>query len=515
VLPLAAADLACYAQLVYPGFELPWHLELLVDHLEAVERGEIKRLMIFKPPRHGGSLTSVRLFPSWYLGRNPGRSVIVATYGQDLGDDHGRAVRNFLADPIHTAVFPACKLSSDSSAINRFSTTGGGGAFFVGRLGPITGRGASLAIIDDPIKDAEEARSETVRRTLLEWYRSVLYTRLTPDGRIVLVQTRWHADDLAGTLLKEQAKEWTVLSLPAVADRDEGFSTGRDPARVTSSLRRTRKAGEALWPERFPLQVLESIRSTIGGSAWAALYQQNPIPESGSLISPSWIRRWSRADLPSAFDEVCQSWDLALTGTGDPVAGHVWARAGGNFYLLDRVYQRLDFPSTLGVIRQLSAKWPQATGKYVEKAAAGAPAIAMLKNEIPGLIPVEPEGSKAARLASVSMLFESANVFLMPGGDGDEVAAALTGFPHCSNDHDVDACVYGLRALMRREVSGGWIIQRSEPQFTIGGLRDFLNREPQRPVHPDFGRAIVDGRGLEDVSDEQLDNFLFGTGNLG
>ena len=114
VLPLAAADLACYAQLVYPGFELPWHLELLVDHLEAVERGEIKRLMIFKPPRHGGSLTSVRLFPSWYLGRNPGRSVIVATYGQDLGDDHGRAVRNFLADPMHTEVFPACKLSPSS-----------------------------------------------------------------------------------------------------------------------------------------------------------------------------------------------------------------------------------------------------------------------------------------------------------------------------------------------------------------------------------------------------------------
>jgi hypothetical protein len=139
----------------------------------------------------------------------------------------------------------------------------------------------------------------------------------------------------------------------------------------------------------------------------------------------------------------------------------------------------------------------------------------MLKNEIPGLIPVEPEGSKAARLASVSMLFESANVFLMPGSEGDEVAAALTGFPHCSNDHDVDACVYGLRALMRREASGGWIIQRSEPQFTISGLRDFLNREPQRPVHPDFGRAIVDGRGLEDVSEEQLDNFLFGTGNLG
>jgi hypothetical protein len=149
VLPLAAQDLAAYATAIYPGFELARHHEALIQKLEAVERGEIRRLMIFMPPRHGKSLTATQLFPAWYLGRHPERSIVTVTYGQELSDDQGRRVRAFLSDPLHSAIFPGCKLSADSAAMNRFETVAGGSYYAVGRGGPVTGRGANLLLIDE------------------------------------------------------------------------------------------------------------------------------------------------------------------------------------------------------------------------------------------------------------------------------------------------------------------------------------------------------------------------------
>src|SRR5580704_6040548 len=207
ILGLASVDLACYAVALWPGFEVARHHQTIIEKLEAVERGEITRLMIFMPPRHGKSLLTTQLFPAWYLGRHPDRGVITASYSQDLADDFGRRVRNFLDEPLHRATFPKCKLSEDSRAANRFGTTAGGTYFSVGVGAAITGRGAHAIFIDDPIKGAEEARSETVRRSLKEWYSSVARTRLQPGGAIVIIQTRWHEDDLAGWLLNEHGGE--------------------------------------------------------------------------------------------------------------------------------------------------------------------------------------------------------------------------------------------------------------------------------------------------------------------
>ena len=176
------------------------------------------------PPRHGKSFTTSAIFPAWYLGRHPDHQVIFATYGQELSDDYGRRVRNFVATPLHQAIFPDCRLSEDSTAAHRFNTTRGGTYIAVGRGGPITGRGANLLIIDDPLKDFDEASSETVRRAMHDWFNTVAYTRLMPGGSIVLIQTRWHEDDLAGRLLSEHAAEhWELLSLPGIAEHDESF----------------------------------------------------------------------------------------------------------------------------------------------------------------------------------------------------------------------------------------------------------------------------------------------------
>ena len=293
---LAHEDLACYSIAQCPQFERAPHHELIISKLEAVESGEIKRLLIFLPPRHGKSFITSSIFPAWLLGRHPQHHVVFATYGQELSDDFGRCVRNFIADPVHQAIFPNCRLSEDSTSVRRFNTTAGGAYFAVGRGGAITGRGAHLLLIDDPIKDCEEANSETVRKALHEWYASVAYTRLMPGGAIIIIQNRWHEDDLAGWLLREHANEnWDVLCLPAIAEQDEGF----------------RKEGEPLWSEKFPLPELERTRTAIGGRAWASLYQQRPAAAEGVIFKRDWWQFFSPPPTV-AFDQIVQSWDTAF-----------------------------------------------------------------------------------------------------------------------------------------------------------------------------------------------------------
>jgi hypothetical protein len=173
ILQLVRDDLACYAAAMWPAFKLAAHHQLIVERLEAVERGEITRLMISLPPRHGKSLLASQIFPGWYLGRHPDREIISATYRQELSDHFGRRVRNMVSDPLHLAIFPEFRLANDVASMHQFSTMAGGSYYAVGRGGAITGRGADLLLIDDPLKDQEEARSDVIRRALHEWYAAV------------------------------------------------------------------------------------------------------------------------------------------------------------------------------------------------------------------------------------------------------------------------------------------------------------------------------------------------------
>lgn len=272
----AHSRLISYAAYQWPGYKDAAHHRLIARKLEAVERGEIKRLMIFMPPRHGKSMLASEFFPAWYLGRNPDHYVIAATYAQDLADDFGRKVRNQIADESFQGIFPGVGLKDDSTAVKRFhvqgasdalATTQAGAYFAVGVGGPLTGRGAHLLLIDDPVKNREEADSEIVRRRVRDWYTSTAYTRLMPGGRIVVIQTRWHEDDLSGWLLRDHAHEgWDVLSLPAI-----------EPD------------GSALWPEQYDVPTLERIKASIGTRDWSALYQQEPTPETGDYFRREWL----------------------------------------------------------------------------------------------------------------------------------------------------------------------------------------------------------------------------------
>ena len=337
VLALARADLACYAIAQYPSFELAAHLRVIVDKLEAVERGEIQRLMIFMPPRHGKSLLATQMFPAWYLGRHPDRFVISASYQQDLADDFGRNVRNLSSSPIHRTVFPTCRLADDAASMRRFNTLAGGSYYAVGRGGPITGRGAHVLVLDDLLKDREEAQSEAIRRNMGEWYAHVAYPRLQPGAAIVLIQTRWHEDDLAGRLLNEHANEnWVVVSLPAIAEVDESF----------------RRAGEPLWPERFPLLDLQRIRQSVGPAAWASLYQQRPAAAEGAIFK-HWIRTYH--DLPNSFQKIVQSWDTAFKAgaENDYSVLTTWGVTENGYLLLSFWRGRVEFP---GLKRQVSSQ---------------------------------------------------------------------------------------------------------------------------------------------------------------
>ncbi len=294
----ARRNLGAFTSLTNPDYQAARHQILLDAHLEAVERGEIDRLMVFMPPRHGKSEKTSKRFPSWYLGRNPKRQVIAASYNSDLATDFGRDVRNIMASNEFAETFPGVSLRQDSRAADRMNTNEGGAYFAVGVGTATTGRGAHLGLIDDPFKDRQDADSETQRNRVWDWYRSTFYTRLMPGGAIVLVQTRWHEDDLAGRLLEQQGDQWTVLDLPAIS-----------------------AAGEALWPEWYDVAALARIKASIGQREWSALYQQQPQPDEGTFFQRGWFNEWDI--LPSL--RIYGSSDYAVTdGGGDWTVHRVW-----------------------------------------------------------------------------------------------------------------------------------------------------------------------------------------------
>lgn len=432
----ARSNLLAFTLLTLPNYQDNWHHKLISDHLQAVEAGQIKRLMIFIPPRGGKSeLASIR-FPAWYFGRNPQKQLIATSYSVDLASDFGRKVRDLVADPLFREIFPQSGISDKSTSSTRFHTAKGGAYSAAGVGGPITGRGADCLLIDDPIKNREEAYSKTVRDSVWEWYRTTAYTRLQPNGSIVLIMTRWHTDDLAGRILKETGADWDVVSLPAIAERDDEF----------------RKQGEALWPEFYPIDVLQTIKTEIGSTAFNSLYQQRPSLEEGSIIKRHWFKYY---DVLPQDTVMIQSWDMAFkdTDSGSYVVGQVWAMKGACYYLVDQARKRMDFVETLQAVRALTNRWPEATLKLVEDKANGPAVISALKKEIHGLVEVGPDGSKEARLSAVSPLIESGNVYI-PHPDTcrwvDEFIEEVCSFPAAPHDDQVDAMSQALRHLMSR-----------------------------------------------------------------
>jgi predicted phage terminase large subunit-like protein len=439
VLALGAIDLGCYGVALQPGFVLPRHLEVLVECLESIERGETKRLIVSMPPRHGKSLLTSTLFPAWYLGRHPDRQLIFASYGQELADDFGRKVRNLCADPRHRAIFPASALSNDSAAAHRFSTTAGGSYVAVGRGGAITGRGADLLLIDDPIKDREEANSATIRRQLQQWYAEVGFTRLQPGGAVVIISTRWHEDDLVGWLLQEHiADGWKVLCLPALAEAGDALG---------------RAEGDALWPDRFPVGVLDAIKAQLGNGAFAALYQQRPVALEGAIFKREW---WKYYRGRIQGERLVLSVDSAFkTGQqNDFSVITVWLEARNGYYLGDLWRNRVEFPELKRAVAALADKWSP-VAVLVEDRASGQSLIQELRRDT--RLPIKacsPERDKVSRAHAITPLVEAGKVFLPERALWlADYLDEMSSFPVGPYDDAVDSTVQALLYLRENQ---GW-----------------------------------------------------------
>lgn len=450
----AQVSLANFITYTYPAYQLGWfHAEVsqaLDDFLQDVINKKSPRLILCAPPRSGKSEIVSRRFPAYLLGRYPDLSFIGTSYSSDLSGSFAKDVQRIMDDPLFYDVFPGVKIPakgvpSDGRVrqADRFEIVGRKGSYYsVGVGGSLTGRGADVLVIDDPVSNMADAMSQRIRDGVWDWYTSTAYTRLSPGAGLIVMATRWNTDDLIGRLLEAESTgcgdRWKLITFPAIAEHDEPH----------------RKAGEALHPERFNVEALSRIRSSVGEKVWASLYQQRPVPDGGGLFKTDWIQHWD--NLPEHFDSTCISWDMTFkdSKTSDYVVGQVWGRKDGCFYLIDQFRGQWDFVKTLDQFIAAAQKYPHVTRKLVEDKANGSAIISTLKRKVSGIVPITPKESKEARASAVTTLWEAKNVFLPPKDrfpwvERDFIPELLS-FPSGAHDDQIDSMSQALNDLNKR-----------------------------------------------------------------
>jgi hypothetical protein len=448
----------------HPTYQENWHHLLIAEKLEAIERGELRRLMVFMPPRHGKSeLVSIQ-FPTWYLGRNPTKEIIQTSYSSELALDFGRKVRTNVGRQEFHQLFPKAQLSELSKAADQFRLTQGGGYLAVGVGGSVTGRGGNVVIIDDPHKDAKEAASGTLRDMVWQWYTGTLYTRLNPNGAMILVMTRWHDDDLAGRILNsKQGGTWEVLKLPAIATEDEP----------------QRKKGEALWPQSWPLEVLHDKENTQGPYNFAAQFQQDPVSGEAQVFKPEWFK----TTIPEAEVEKQQTLRFLALDTassmkeGSNSIGMVDCRVNtqGKWYLKARKFKMdpKEFADTLFTLQKLNNyMW---IGIEKTMFLEGFKPYLDLQQDITGQqLPIfqlqHKQTAKEVRIRGLVPFLKNGTIVLIDG-QCEELVTQLLRFPKSAEDDVADACAY-LPQIVQAPL--GW------------GKSDFQTTEDGRPMQEPF-----------------------------
>jgi predicted phage terminase large subunit-like protein len=472
ILDYSRQSLAAYTRLMMPSFERARHHDKLFEILHAIEAGEKDRVIVSCPPRHSKSTLVNEMFSAWYLGRHPDHQVICTTYAQKLADSFGRKVRNHIRNPLHHAVFPKCELSLDSRSVQTFMTTAGGVYRAVGRGGSITGHGAHLCIVDDPLRDRQEATSDTIRETLNEWFTSTLYTRLMPGGKMIVVMTRWDNDDLVGHITSEFASDgWEEIRMPAIAE------DGSDGWRV---------AGDALWPEWYPLSVpdgeqgqsLDRIRRTLGERDFNCLYQQRPTGLEGGMFKYEWLDGELYRDIPVDSLRKLILVDPATTKkkSSDYTAMVVVGLAQDRHaYVLDVVKDRLNLVERKAALFRLIAEWdPYVIGYEQYAAQADVPYIQeMMTREIHKCRIIELGGNRIKKQERIERLvpwFESGRLHWPHAMwrerlDGTEVDLTEEFrndeyglYPACAHDDVLDA----LSRMLDESVPLVWPLKESK-----------------------------------------------------
>ncbi len=403
------------------------------------------------PPRHGKSELCSRMFPPWYLGAYNGfqRSIIAASYNAGLARSFGRVGRNFAATPMFKDIFDEQLDKKSGAAASEWALTNGNIYSSAGVNGGITGLGASVFLIDDPIKDRKQADSPTYRENLKDWYKEVALTRLTPDGAMVIIMTRWHYDDLVGWLLNEwPEEEWDVLKFPAIQTEHDLKERKYDH----------RKPNEALWPERFSHEYLQTLMEVMGPLSFNCLYQQDPKILGGQVLNINDLLYSFELGSPQEmmdkynFERYVTSWDTAFENnrTADYSVGTVWGDTGKAYYLVDIIRGRWRFPQLKKKMATVQEKW-NADAVLVEKKASGPDLIYELRDttDLP-LIAINPKGDKVSRAAAISGRVEAGRVHVPKNAPWMRLfLTEMEHFPNVDHDDQVDSFTQGVRWLTK------------------------------------------------------------------
>jgi predicted phage terminase large subunit-like protein len=436
-----------------PKYVESWHHTMLAAVLDKVRTGEIKRLLVEIPPRHGKTQLVSRHFPAYLLGKNPDEQIIGCSYSASLASSINRDVQRIMMTPEYQYSFPDSRLNETNVVTvakgeklrnsNIFEMVDYDGYYIAAGIGgSITGRGFTVGIVDDPVKNRKEANSKVHRDAVWEWWTSTFLTRgegamaMGGEERIIVTLTRWHEDDLAGRLLrqaKETGEEWTVIRLPAVLDED---AQDFDP----------RSHGDALWPYKYDEAKLERIKKAIGSRDWNALYQNRPAPIEGGLFKRHWWR-WYEGKPSAVFSAHTITMDAAFKDldTSSYVVIQVWGHCGADEYLLDQTRARLTFLESCTALVRMCEKWPQVDTKLIEDKANGTAIINTLNRKIGGLVPRSPKDSKESRAQAVVGRAEAGNIFLPRGAPWvEDFVEECAVFPNGLHDDQVDAMVQYL-----------------------------------------------------------------------
>ncbi|MZQ99490.1 MAG: phage terminase large subunit [Acidaminobacter sp.] len=438
-----------YVKYVHRGrwIEAPYLIyicDMVQSFLEGSLKGEdgteIMILCISLPPQHGKSMSITETLPSWVLGKYKTWRVIEVSYNEDFARKFGRRNKEKINE-FGEKIF-GVRVSKVTSAQDEWELDNGIGSMLSrGVGGSITGNPGDLILIDDPVKNRQEAESEVYRERVWDEWLNSIRTRLSAKGKTIVIMTRWHEDDLVARILKNEGKRAMYINLPCEAEENDPLM--REPGEALGSV----LGKDNAWLTEFkPVYLTKE-----GSRVWQSLFQGRPTAAEGNLFKRSWFRFYAKR--PEYFDEIIQSWDCAFKDSdgSDFVSGQVWGRIGAEYYLLDCVTERLDLPDTCSAIMQMTAKWPKSLIKLVEDKANGPAVIQLLQTRIPGLIPINPEGGKIARANAVSPAFESGNVFL-PDADIApwvvEYMDELCAFPSGAHDDRVDSTTQALNRLI-------------------------------------------------------------------